>query len=1447
MPVINRIRIVNIVYDKRCIDDKTFTYYDGLDALMNLANGGGKTVMVETIFQPIIPAMNIGGWKITDYLTGDSKPSYVMIEWMLDNTKEPTYYMTGICMSVVRMTENDGQNARALKYFTFTHTYTRGNEFDVSHFPVSEMLNSKQKYYTYSEAGDVVRKYSRTHQDFRVFRKDEVKKYQDELEQNYIFDHEWRLLAKVNQAENGNGLAKLFENCKTSDALFDRWILKNIVEINREQRDTLIGQISSLSRSILNSDKSLDEKELLEGAANDLQGFGLLFSEYIKSIDNKEQIERSLAGVLKHIIICINNEADKIDAAKQQIDECKDTERRILHEQLSEDHHGITSRMHGIQSRLDKLNMIVPEDQKAAGQAEHQYKCMKAAEYYSAVKEAEAEIKAAQSIIALLQNDDKADRIKQLGATLYRYYVAEADKQNEAAKKIKQEMTVLDTDKTGTANKIAALNKENADLSITVGTLREKCSAFDAKQAEYETLIGRLPDRNIMGGMISESTEEIRGELEKAVNDAKELQGELAERLNTAKEELQDRREAIHELDKKIIEQNKEFDGLAARKEDLNGRKKQITDILAEYEISEKYVFEREKNIEVIKEKQTAADIEKSRFVREKEQVSDTLEKLRKNRLHSAPEFAEFLDKNEIEYQTGEAYLKAQSGDYYRMLLEKLPILPYCFIVSDRDYSRALTVAEEVSIDRVCPVIRMQDLNSDMEADGRTVIAGGVKLYSFYDRRSIDPETRDEYEEYLCGQTDELNGLISSKAKQLQKVAGDLAKVTEFTFSKADEDKLINDLRAAENELEHLTAQRKKAKDEEEKLLAETEQLKERISENGEALKAAENRKTKFEEYLSEAGTDLENHAELDKTNSRIETIKAELEELDQHNKQILDLKETMIKKELEANSKKEEARSKSADYSSCSEGTVIEGDVHQFEIEYETLIKQQGSEIDVQNDICRKEEKRKNANLTMLNKSFSDLSKDDYNIRFDQDKLQTLEKARDDANAKLAADNAALESCQNQLKNITEELNNKTSELSRKGFESILSPEEIIGNYTERRNENDRKSRQAEEIKTNAEMEKEKLISKRTEVQKLISEDLLNDNSVKESETIPDISLEKTRLFEAKEKAKKTRNAYKKRYTEIRSKYIEKTEWIADILAFIDPDNAETYNECYYLYTQLEEKQKLLNDQITLLKTELENVENDRRHIITQVREYAEFLYDQVRKISSNSYINLNGSRKKILEIKIPDKLDDEHRTRIESFVNDAINKLRAALSGDVIETEIYQKVSELFPDRGIFNAVIGSSSMVIKVWKSLRSEKNSRLENWESRYSGGEHFLVYFVVYASLVAYARKRQTSEDTDNIRSVFIVDNPFGETSSEHLLKVFVEVAKKFKLQTICFSDLKQDSITGQFDLIYQLSLREAAYTNKSYLTVEEVINNAKAEENTSLEYVSMRGQLSFLN
>ena len=135
MPIFNRVRIVNIRYDCREIKDELFDYYGGYNALMNLANGSGKTVMVETLFQPIYPNMSVGKWKIIDYLTGDQHPTFVMIEWLLDGTREPTYFMTGICLSFTKFPQED-QSGKALKYFTFTHTYTKGNAYDIKHIPL---------------------------------------------------------------------------------------------------------------------------------------------------------------------------------------------------------------------------------------------------------------------------------------------------------------------------------------------------------------------------------------------------------------------------------------------------------------------------------------------------------------------------------------------------------------------------------------------------------------------------------------------------------------------------------------------------------------------------------------------------------------------------------------------------------------------------------------------------------------------------------------------------------------------------------------------------------------------------------------------------------------------------------------------------------------------------------------------------------------------------------------------------------------------------------------------------------------------------------------------------------------------------------------------------------------------------------------------------------------
>ncbi len=227
---------------------------------------------------------------------------------------------------------------------------------------------------------------------------------------------------------------------------------------------------------------------------------------------------------------------------------------------------------------------------------------------------------------------------------------------------------------------------------------------------------------------------------------------------------------------------------------------------------------------------------------------------------------------------------------------------------------------------------------------------------------------------------------------------------------------------------------------------------------------------------------------------------------------------------------------------------------------------------------------------------------------------------------------------------------------------------------------------------------------------------------------------------------------------------------------------------------------------------------------------------------LSQNSSVKLHEKSQRVLEIQMPDSIDNQMLSRIENMVDDSLSKLRKQFSvTDYSPGDLLALVDELFSDRAIFNAYIGESTIKIRVWKELEDSRNSRLVPWGSRFSGGESFITYIIIYSVLAAYARSRRDSSDKNKIRSVFLVDNPFGEASSAHLLEALASVTKKFDLQLICLSALNQESITKNFDLIYQLSMRRAVYSSKSLMMIDKttVLNQDAADRTSELEYVSL--------
>ena len=89
MPKINRIRIANVPYNGKFIADEMLDLYQGENLLINLANGSGKSVLTQMMLQPILPTVKLHQRKIESYLTS-KEPTFVMIEWILDNTMIPT-------------------------------------------------------------------------------------------------------------------------------------------------------------------------------------------------------------------------------------------------------------------------------------------------------------------------------------------------------------------------------------------------------------------------------------------------------------------------------------------------------------------------------------------------------------------------------------------------------------------------------------------------------------------------------------------------------------------------------------------------------------------------------------------------------------------------------------------------------------------------------------------------------------------------------------------------------------------------------------------------------------------------------------------------------------------------------------------------------------------------------------------------------------------------------------------------------------------------------------------------------------------------------------------------------------------------------------------------------------------------------------------------------------
>ncbi len=428
MPKINRIRIANVPYNGKFIADEIIDLYQGENILINLANGSGKSVLTQMMMQPILPMVKLHQRKIESYLTS-REPTFIMIEWILDNTSIPTYFLTGIVMNKAVTEDN---NVR-VKYFTFINKYTSSNNFDIRNIDFISKENGIIKYKSYDYCIKTLRNQIGLKSEIEVFTRDNLKEYREKIAEYGIFKDEWKILANIN--ENEGGVDEIFTKFDTSDKLIDEWILKTVSN-NLDTSEKLQETFKVLIESIMENETQIKQKEEYLNFKEKMDEYNDDVCKLLESMNKEAGLKTDLEDLYLKFAKSENELQNKIGKSGERLDALKEELENIKYEELSEKYYRAEENYNAAEEiAQEKLGKLTKEEDKLK-ELELKAKVMEAAEVYQELIAFRAEYEAASTAKKVFESQNKNEELENIDFSLRELYQG---KIKETEEKIEEE------------------------------------------------------------------------------------------------------------------------------------------------------------------------------------------------------------------------------------------------------------------------------------------------------------------------------------------------------------------------------------------------------------------------------------------------------------------------------------------------------------------------------------------------------------------------------------------------------------------------------------------------------------------------------------------------------------------------------------------------------------------------------------------------------------------------------------------------------------------------------------------------------------------------------------------------------------------------------------------------------------------------------------------------
>ena len=228
MPQINRIRVNNVKYNfgTQMYDD--FMMRPNCSSMIyDLANGGGKSLLMLMLLQNVIPNCTLDEKQPVEKLFrqgGGNTVIHSLVEWKLEpcyRKDNYTYMTTGFCARKA----GAQSNSSGIEYFNYAIFYREFGDNDIKNLP----LTSNGERITYNGLKEYLRNLEKD--DFNVSVKifDRKGDYQNFLSHYGIYESQWEIIRGINKTE-GHVRTYFESNYRTSRKVVEDLLIEEIIE-----------------------------------------------------------------------------------------------------------------------------------------------------------------------------------------------------------------------------------------------------------------------------------------------------------------------------------------------------------------------------------------------------------------------------------------------------------------------------------------------------------------------------------------------------------------------------------------------------------------------------------------------------------------------------------------------------------------------------------------------------------------------------------------------------------------------------------------------------------------------------------------------------------------------------------------------------------------------------------------------------------------------------------------------------------------------------------------------------------------------------------------------------------------------------------------------------------------------------------------------------------------